>query len=150
MAGTNNVGARTPAGNEPEIAADIAGGIAALIQRVKKLAPRATILLMGITPRNDNMAYMPVIDQANALLAKLADGRKVRFLNLNDRLADAQGRLRAGMTGADLLHLAVPGYQVWADALRPVLKELLGPPAATDTAPPPSGDPSAAATAPRN
>ena len=149
MAGTNNVGARPPAGNEPEIAADIAAGIAAIIKRARKLAPGATILLMGITPRNDNMAYMPVINQANALLAKLADGRRVRFLNLNDRLADRQGRLHPGMTDADLLHLAVPGYQVWADALRPALTELLGPPAATDSAPPPSGDPSAA-VAPRN
>jgi lysophospholipase L1-like esterase len=150
MAGTNNVSARPPAGNEPEIAADIATGINALLKRAQGLAPGATILLMGITPRNDNMAYMRVIDQTNALLAGLADGRRVRFLNLNARLADAQGRLFAGMTDPDQLHLAAPGYQVWADALRPVLTQLLGPPAANDAAPPPSGDPGVAATAARN
>jgi cephalosporin-C deacetylase-like acetyl esterase/lysophospholipase L1-like esterase len=149
MAGTNNVSARPTAGNEPEIARDIADGIKAIVQRARKLAPRATILLMGITPRNDNMAYMPVINQTNALLARLADGRKVRFLNLNDRLADANGKLLPGMTNADQLHLAEPGYQVWADALRPMLTRLLGPPAATDSAPPPTGDPSIV-TAPRN
>jgi (4-O-methyl)-D-glucuronate---lignin esterase len=32
---------------------------------------------------------------------------------------------------------------VWADALKPVLTEILGPPAATDQAPPPTGDPAA-------
>jgi lysophospholipase L1-like esterase/dienelactone hydrolase len=149
MAGTNNVSARPVAGNEPEIAADIAAGIAAIVQRARKLAPRATILLMGITPRNDNLAYMPVIDQVNARLAKIADGRRVRFLNLNDRLADATGRLLPGMTNPDQLHLAEAGYQVWADALRPLLTELLGAPAATDMSPPPSGDPSLA-TAPRS
>jgi len=37
----------------------------------------------------------------------------------------------------------VKGYQVWADGLKPILTELLGPPAATDHAPPPTGDPSA-------
>ena len=35
------------------------------------------------------------------------------------------------------------GYQVWADALKPLLRELLGPPAKVDHAPPPTGDPSA-------
>jgi cephalosporin-C deacetylase-like acetyl esterase/lysophospholipase L1-like esterase len=149
MAGTNNVSARPTAGNEPEIAADIAGGIEAIVQRARKLAPRATIVLMGITPRNDNIGYMPVINQTNARLAKLADGRRVRFLNLNDQLADASGKLRPGMTNSDQLHLAEPGYQIWADALRLVLRQVLGPPAATDSAPPPSGDPSLA-TAPRN
>jgi len=44
----------------------------------------------------------------------------------------------------DKLHLSVKGCQVWADALKPILTELLGPPAAEDHAPPPTGDPSAA------
>jgi hypothetical protein len=41
------------------------------------------------------------------------------------------------------LHLDVKGYQAWADALRPIFNELLGPPAKEDHAPPPTGDPSA-------
>lgn len=149
MAGTNNVSVRPAPGNEPEIAADIAAGIGAIVQRARKLAPRATIVLMGITHRNDNMAYVPVIRQTNALLSKLADGRNVRFIDLNGKLADASGKLHPGMTETDQLHLALGGYQVWADALKPVLTSLLGPPAATDSAPPPTGDPSRT-TAPRN
>jgi lysophospholipase L1-like esterase len=85
---------------------------------------------------------MPTINRINENLARFADGRTVRYLNINDRLADAQGRLFDGMT-VDKLHLSVKGYQIWADALKPILTELLGPPAATDTAPPPTGDPSA-------
>jgi lysophospholipase L1-like esterase len=98
---------------------------------------------MGILPRNDDNALQPQIAAINATLARLADGRRVRYLNINDRLADANGVLFDGMMG-DGLHLAIPGYQVWADALRPVLMELLGPPGAVDRAPPPTGDPSAA------
>ena len=143
MAGTNNVSVRLPAGNDAELATGIAQGVEAIIQRCKKQAPEATIVLMGITPRNDNMAFMPVIGRVNARLAQLANGHKLRFVNINDRLADAQGRLLDGMTDPDLLHLAPQGYAVWADALRPVLTELLGAPAATDSAPPPTGDPSA-------
>jgi lysophospholipase L1-like esterase len=85
---------------------------------------------------------MPTINRINANLAKLADGKTVRYLNINDRLADANGKLFEGMT-VDQLHLSLKGYEVWADALRPVLTELLGPRAKTDTAPPPTGDPSA-------
>ena len=43
----------------------------------------------------------------------------------------------------DGLHLSVKGYQVWADALKPVLTEVLGPPGRTDESPELTGDPSA-------
>jgi lysophospholipase L1-like esterase len=90
------------------------------------------------------MAVMPEIDRVNENLARMADGRRVRFLNVNDRLADREGRLLDGMMNArDQLHPTLKGYQVWADALKPIFTELLGPPAATDHAPPPTGDPSA-------
>jgi cephalosporin-C deacetylase len=153
MAGTNNLGSRPVAGNEPQIAAELADGIKAIVQRARKLAPRAAIVLMGITPRNDNMSYMPVITHTNALLAKLADGRKVRFIDLHAQLADASGKLLPGMTEKDQLHLALGGYEVWANALKPILTSVLGPPAAKDNAPPPTGDPSQSTsqtTAPRN
>ena len=74
-------------------------------------------------------------------IAKLADGKHIRFLNVNNRLADKDGKLFDGMM-ADRLHPTVRGYQVWADGLRPILTELLGPPTQTDHAPPPTGDPS--------
>jgi len=63
---------------------------------------------------------------------------------VNDRLADRHGVLFPGMT-TDNLHPSVKGYQAWADGLKPLLTELLGPPAAIDQAPPPTGDPSAVA-----
>jgi len=49
------------------------------------------------------------------------------------------------MNAVDKLHPTVKGYQVWADGLKPIFTELLGPPANTDHAPPPTGDPSASA-----
>ena len=66
----------------------------------------------------------------------------MRYLNINDALADKDGKLFPGMMNTDQLHPALGGYQVWADALKPLLTELLGPPAKTDNAPPPTGDPS--------
>jgi lysophospholipase L1-like esterase len=143
LGGTNNVGNRVPPEGVDAAAEDITSGLQAILRVMQSKAPDAVIILMGIFPRNDNMDVMPVIDKINTNLARLADGRKVRFLNVNDRLADADGRLYAGMMNADKLHPALKGYQVWADALKPLLTELLGPPAREDQAPPPTGDPSA-------
>jgi lysophospholipase L1-like esterase len=141
QAGTNNIWTR-PGGAEK--VADITRGLTAILEVCRQRAPRATIILTAIFPRNDNMAVIREIDQVNANLARLADGRTVRYLNVNDRLADKDGRLFPGMMHEqDKLHPTVQGYQVWADALKPILTELLGPPAATDEAPPPTGDPSA-------
>ena len=72
----------------------------------------------------------------------MADGKSIRYLDVNARLADATGTLFEGMT-VDKLHPSSKGYEVWADGLKPILTELLGPPAAIDHAPPPTGDPSA-------
>ncbi len=84
-----------------------------------------------------------LIAEANARIAKLADGGRIRFLNINDRLADENGVLFEGVA-VDRLHLSLKGYEIWARALEPHLLELLGPRAETDRAPPPTGDPSAA------
>jgi lysophospholipase L1-like esterase len=138
LAGTNNVG-NVPGGDE-KIAA-ITRGLRALVDLCQRKAPGATIILTGIFPRNDNMAVVPEITRINANIARFADGKQIRYVNSNGVLADADGRLHDGLM-MDKLHPTVKGYQLWADALKPILAEILGPPAAVDLAPPPTGDPS--------
>jgi lysophospholipase L1-like esterase len=143
LAGTNNVGS-SPLSDAR--VSDVTKGIKALLDSMREKAPRATIILVGILPRNDGAnptAVMRSIDKINENIAKFADGKGVRYLNINDKLADNDGKLFAGMT-VDGLHLSLKGYQVWADALKPLFREMLGPPAREDHAPPPTGDPSAA------
>ena len=139
LAGTNNVGKER--GDEAK-AADVTRGVKAILELCRKKAPGATIVLTAIFPRNDSAVAKPTIDRINANLAKLTDGKSIRFLDVNAKLADAKGTLFEGLT-VDALHLSLKGYQVWAEGLKPILTELLGPPAATDHAPPPTGDPSA-------
>ena len=86
---------------------------------------------------------MPEIARLNDTIARFANGRSIIFLDVTRRLADADGRLLPGMMNEDRLHPTITGYQAWADALKPVLTRLLGPRGKTDTAPPPTGDPSA-------
>jgi lysophospholipase L1-like esterase len=143
LAGTNNL-PDLPSPGDAAKADDITRGLQAIVHVIQEKAPAATIVLIGIFPRNDNMAFMPVIDRINHNLSELAGGKKIRYLNINDRLADKDGSLLDGMMNPrDKLHPNVKAYQIWADALKPILTELLGPPAAVDHAPPPTGDPAA-------
>ncbi len=138
LGGTNDVG--KVAGDDAK-AEEIAQRIAALVTLCREKAPHATLILHAIFPRNDG-AGLPTIRAINARIARLADGKRIRFLDLSDRLADKDGKLFDGVS-VDKLHLTVKGYQIWADALKPMLTELLGPPGEKDFAPPPTGDPSA-------
>lgn len=143
LAGTNNVGNEVPPAGADSVVEDVTKGLRAVVRVMQSKAPDAIIILMGIFPRNDNLDVIPEIARINANLAQIADGRRIKYLNINDRLADADGRLREGMMNAnDKLHPTVQGYQLWADALTPLLTELLGPPSKEDRAPPPTGDPS--------
>jgi lysophospholipase L1-like esterase len=144
LAGTNNVSNISVHGDADVRADEVTRGLQAIVRVIQSKAPAATIIVTGIFPRNDNMSFVPIIDRINGKLSKIADGQKVRYLNINEKLADKDGRLFDGMMNAsDKLHPTVKAYQIWADALKPVLTELLGPPAAVDLAPPPTGDPSA-------
>ena len=135
LAGTNNIG-RAP---KPGAAQDVAEGIAAILATCHAKAPDATVILMSIFPRNDSDVSNKVVAEANALIAKLADGQRVRLLDINDQLADPNGKLFPGLT-MDKLHPTLKGYEIWANALTPLLTELLGPRASEDHAPPPTGD----------
>ena len=142
QAGTNNLPWTGPA--DKAKVDEVVRGIEAIISVFQQKAPEAAIVLTGVFPRSQNMSLKETIEQINTQLSKLADGKRIRFLNINDKLADTEGKLLEGMS-SDGLHLEEKGYDVWAEALKPILTELMGPPAAEDHAPPPTGDPSAKA-----
>lgn len=147
MAGTNNLRDENAAKPEADAATvqRVVEGLRAVLAVIHEKAPGAPVVLMGVTPRNDragNPAHVATLRAINQGYAKLADGKAVRFLDLSERLGDADGKPLEGMT-VDGLHLSAKGYQVWADALKPVLTGILGPRGDKDLAPPPTGDPSA-------
>lgn len=140
LAGINNIG-KTPA--TPRKIADITLGLKRILEVCRDKAPGAAIILTAIFPRSDNAAVIPAIDEVNEKLKLLADGQSIRFVNINKQLTDESGHVLPDILNSDGLHPTVKTYQVWADALKPIFTELLGPPAGTDHAPPPTGDPSA-------
>jgi lysophospholipase L1-like esterase len=139
QAGTNNLADYESA--EERVAA-VAAGIEAIVERCRRHAPESLVVLTGVFPRRDRPEFNSSIAAINAKLAAFSDARAVRYVDIGDRLVDSRGILSSEMS-EDGLHLSLAAYQVWADALKPILVERLGAALDFDIAPAPTGDPAA-------
>ena len=120
MIGTNNTGP-----NPSDEA--IADGIKACVEDIHKHLPEAKILLLGVFPRSEK-ADAPIrarIKHINEIISKLDDGGKtVKYLDIGDKFLAADGTLPKDIM-PDYLHPNAKGYQIWADAVKPTLDEMM-------------------------
>jgi lysophospholipase L1-like esterase len=65
------------------------------------------------------------VDTINAALKELADGRKIRLLEISERLLKPDRELELKYYAHDKLHLSAEGYRLWAEAMDPALQEML-------------------------
>lgn len=117
MIGTNNIG------NPSE---EIVRGDTKIVSEIHRRLPNTKLLLLGIFPRaaDGTNTVRAKIKGINAELAKLDDGKKTRYLDIGDKFLDANGNLPADIM-PDALHPNVKGYQIWADAIQPLLDEMM-------------------------
>ena len=120
MAGTNNLYSDYNAGSDEEIAK----GIDAIVNLLREKLPATKVLLLAVLPRQ-NEYFCTRIRKINAIIAKLDEGKGVRFLDMTDRFQDAPGKVKADLFNKDQLHLEKKGYEVWAEAMDSVLDELM-------------------------
>ena len=120
MIGTNNSGHRQ---EQPELTFK---GIARDVQEIRRRLPRAKILLLAIFPRGERPddPLRRLNERVNAMLPRLADGKTVRFLNINAKFLQPDGTLSKDIM-PDLLHPNEAGYRIWADAMAPELERAL-------------------------
>jgi beta-glucosidase len=119
MIGTNNSGSNTPE--------QIAEGVAAIVNKLREKLPDTKVLVLGIFPRgaDNNDARRQVNAKANEIIAKLADGKMVEYLDIGPKFLGADGTLSKDIM-PDLLHLNPQSYQIWADAIEDHVKRLMG------------------------
>ncbi len=117
MIGTNNIG------GDPE---NVAGGIKEIVRAYQRSCPEAVILLQAIFPRREQPTdpARAWIKSVNTLISKLADGKKVIFVDFSDKFLRADGTMSPEVM-PDFLHPAQEGYQIWADALQPMIDQYL-------------------------
>ena len=118
MIGTNNWRANT--------FQEIAEGVEAVCGGLRTRLPKTKILLLAIFPRvsSDPWAGANVV-MANRLIEKLDAGKWINFLDIGSTFRDKKGRLPQEVM-PDGLHPNEAGYEVWAEAIRPKLSELMG------------------------
>jgi lysophospholipase L1-like esterase len=118
MIGTNNTARNT--------AEEIAEGVTAIVKEIHKRSPTTKVLLLGIFPRAEKSnRQRDKIKQVNAIIARLDDGGKtVRYLDIGDKFLEPDGTISRKIM-YDFLHLTEKGYQIWADAVKGPIKELM-------------------------
>jgi lysophospholipase L1-like esterase len=115
LIGTNNQGMNT--------AEEVAIGVTAVVRKLQSNCPQTKILLLGIFPS----AGTPLekTKTANAIIAKLDDGKTVRYLDAGAKFLDPEGKIMPGIL-SDSVHLQKKGYEIWAEAIKPLVTEMLG------------------------
>lgn len=131
MLGTNNSGQHT--------GQQIADADKKIVELIRAKIPTAKVLLLAIFPRGprknregvvtyeailDAQKRMAAIAAANTELAKLDDKVNVRFLDINARFMGNDGTIPYTIM-PDQLHPNAAGYQLWADAMQPLLDEMM-------------------------
>ena len=104
----------------------VADGIEACVRAIRRKVPGAKVLLLGILPTKqqpDNPLRLGA-QAINARSAKLADDDHVFFRDLGEAFLEPDGTISPDVM-PDYLHLSPEGYRRFADALEPVLRELL-------------------------
>jgi lysophospholipase L1-like esterase len=98
-----------------------------IVGEIRGKLPQSKLLLMAIFPRefagNDPVRLR--IKQVNAELEKLDDGRSIRYLDIGDQFLIPTGAVNMELM-PDFLHLSEKGYGVWAEAMQPLIREMMG------------------------
>ncbi|QDU19940.1 platelet-activating factor acetylhydrolase IB subunit [Urbifossiella limnaea] len=126
MIGTNNSGSNSPD--------QIAEGVTAIVKELRKQRPETKVLLLGVFPRAGKstkesksvpaMDLQPKIKQINDRIAKLDDGKAVKYLDIGAKFLEKDGSLSREVM-PDYLHLSGKGYAIWADAIKGPVADLM-------------------------
>ncbi len=119
MIGTNN------SNKDDNTEADILEGVQAVVKQIRERMPDTKIVLCSIFPRGKTFSpQRGKILQINQALEKMDDGKTIFYVDFGSKMIEADGSIAPGMM-RDALHPGERGYEIWAQAIEPKLKQLL-------------------------
>jgi lysophospholipase L1-like esterase len=129
MIGTNNTK------DEPDA---VAYGVWAIVEHIRKVLPDTRVLVQGIFPRSDRADVNEKNQKVNELLAKLDDGKMVKYIYFGDKFLKPDGTLNLDII-TDKVHPNNPeGFKIWHAAILPTVEEWLKKDPVPNVPPPPS------------
>jgi lysophospholipase L1-like esterase len=123
MIGTNNTGHRFGT----ETSDDTAQGVRAILDTLAAKAPGSKVLLLAIFPRGEAIKRQRN-DEVNHKIEKLADNKKVFWLDLSEHFLESDGTLSKRLFQDEKpypIHLNAKGYEAWAKAMQAKIEELM-------------------------
>ena len=118
-------------------AEEIFTGTKAIVTTIQKRHPKTKILVLRIFPRggddekgisppafNSSPKCIETCRQAGELTRRLADGKKVFWLDINHVFLQPDGNINTELMW-DLLHPSPRGAETWVSAIMPTLRKLL-------------------------
>ena len=122
MIGTNNI---CWGSDQPKQAAD---GVQAVAKKLNEMYPKMEILVLGVFPRRRNLdhPHRKEIIELNSHLPKLLENiPNVTYLDIGSKFLDNKGYLSEEMM-PDTTHPSEKGHEIWAKAILPTIKALMG------------------------
>lgn len=116
MIGTNNSGRDT--------ADQIAEGVKAVVNEYLKRCPNSHLLLLAIFPRSEKATdgIRAKLAEVNTKISALAENKRVTYLDIGAKFLTPDGTLTRDIM-PDFLHPNAKGYQIWTDAIQPIIDQ---------------------------
>jgi N-acetylglucosamine-6-sulfatase len=120
LIGTNNIGIT---GND---IADTVRGVNAVVSKLHAAFPSAKLLVLGLFPRDESPAspLRAKVQQINGALTKLDDDKTVFVRDIGQVFLEPDGTLSTAVS-KDHLHPTEEGIRRWAEAIAPVVQQLM-------------------------
>ncbi len=125
--GTNNIDEK----NYPtrHTAGQLAGGIEAIVKLLREKLPDTKIIVLRCFPGcyggPNPTSHRAILERASDLVSKLADGKSVFYCDVNHVFLNMDGSINRDQM-SDWLHPTPAGAKAWAQAMEPLLSELMG------------------------
>lgn len=93
-----------------------------LFKKIRAKVPNANIVYVSMKPSPSRQQMMPAMKDANGRIKEfLSKDKNAAFVDVFSLMLDSAGNPRPELFKEDMLHMKKAGYQIWKEAIQPVL-----------------------------
>ncbi len=101
---------------------DVVARFKTLFKKIRAKLPNTNVVYISMKPSPSRKELMPVMKDANGRIKEfLAKEKNTGFVDVYSLMLDNAGNPRPELFKEDMLHMKKAGYQIWKQAIQPVL-----------------------------